>query len=272
VSTAALRSGQAASGTGTLFLRVVRAEILKLRTTRTWWGLLIGMVVPMVLLSVAVGFVRDTAFGDTDRIYFLLQQISFAKYFVLILGILAFTTEFRHNTASSTFLIAVNRTTVMVAKLVTGFLTGLVYAAVALALSLAVGLTAAAIASHPTSFSGKAAETALRIVLVQGLYGVLGVAIGSVLRNQVVAVVVTLVYFVMIEGVIRGLLIVTDHPRFATVLVGSAEASMVARLRVEENAERLGILPAWGGALVFLAYIALFAGIGLYSLRRRDIS
>lgn len=100
---------------------LVHAEVLKLRSTRTpVWLLLatLGLVALTVTFTVAdvakntpsslhdPGLVADTA------------GISFGVplELVVLLGVLAFTQEFRYGTVTSTYLVEPRRTRVLVAK------------------------------------------------------------------------------------------------------------------------------------------------------------
>ena len=86
--------------------RQLVAEVRKLRTTRTVWGLLAGLVtltslgVVSVMLDARPGQLA-AAIGDAP---FLSIPIGIAWLFVLVLGLRSFTDEFRHGSIVPTLL------------------------------------------------------------------------------------------------------------------------------------------------------------------------
>jgi hypothetical protein len=104
------------------------------------------------------------------------------------------------------------------------------------------------------------------MVLVFILFGMLGVGIGSVLTNQVAAIVVTLGWFIILEGILVGLV----HGAARWVPTGAAEAA------ANINRSRSGISSLlfnwWQGSLLIVAYGLIFAALGSYILTQRDIT
>ena len=93
-----------------LVTRQVRSEVLKLRTTRTTLGLVLGLL-GLVLFTVIVQLIASRidnanefqlATEDTQRS--ILQSAGLATLFAILLGILAITSEFRHGTIRPTLL------------------------------------------------------------------------------------------------------------------------------------------------------------------------
>ena len=91
--------------------RQVRSEVLKLRTTRTTLGLVLGLL-GLVLFTVIVQPIASRidnanefqlATEDTQRS--ILQSAGLATLFAILLGILAITSEFRHGTIRPTLLL-----------------------------------------------------------------------------------------------------------------------------------------------------------------------
>ena len=110
---------------------LVRAEFRKLTTTRLWlWMLILSLAITGATTSAAIGFAEPGPLGlDTDagqRTIF--AQATASLVVVGILGIVAVTSEFVHQTATPTFLSMPRRGKVVGAKLITYAAVGLAYA------------------------------------------------------------------------------------------------------------------------------------------------
>ena len=130
-----------ASNTGTTPLRLIKAEIMKIRTTNTWWLFLIGFTVFTALALTSNGFsdqfhlypqqdipgrVRALAQAAQARTPAGVAAIAarmmtsgqfLGVLFVMLLGILVVTSEFAHQTATATFITVPRRAAVIRAKL-----------------------------------------------------------------------------------------------------------------------------------------------------------
>ena len=243
---------------------LIRSERLKLPTTRTWIGLLIGIGVPLVGLTLLLALrpVMDDD-GDSDRVEAIMSQMGVVSPFVFVLGVLVVTTEFRHGTAATTFTVANNRDAVLVAKLATGALAALAFALIAVGITLsAVPILAA---RDDVVFDGVPWGRLAGSALALGFYGALGVAVGAVFRNQVAALVVSLVYMLALEPAFSGIVDALDHPAYARYLVGSAAAALAGDASDSSSAD---FLPPWGGALLLAAYVLVFLALGMVVMRR----
>ena len=85
-------------------IRLLDAEIFKLRTTRTFYGLVggsLGLILVIVILVTALVNFSPTDQPLTDMMVFA----AFVQPFALVLGILAITSEFRHGTITPSLLV-----------------------------------------------------------------------------------------------------------------------------------------------------------------------
>src|SRR4051794_619306 len=158
---------------------LVRAEFRKLTTTRLWlWMLILGLGITGATTSAAIGFAEpgqplglDTDAGQRT----ILAQASASLVVVGILGIVAVTSEFVHQTATPTFLSMPRRGKVVGAKLITYGAAGLAYATACTAVVLAVALPWLASEDVHVVLSGTdLARTLAGVVLEVALYAVLG--------------------------------------------------------------------------------------------------
>jgi ABC-2 type transport system permease protein len=246
---------------------LIQAEIAKVRSTRTAYGLLaaamaltaLGLVVTIHMANGAQGVPLDTPEGIRN----VIGGGGTASLFVLVLGILGMAGEFRHGTISQTFLVSPSRGRVVAAKLVAYAAVGMAFAAAGSALCLVVGLPWLAAKGVPVSLFELDVLRVLAGVFVGcALYGVLGVALGALIRNQVVAIVVALVWSFVVEGLLVGFL-----PDVGRWLPGGAAAALNG-----QTAPGGDLLPMWAGGLVLVAYGLVAALVSTRLTLQRDVT
>src|SRR5581483_7284925 len=116
-----------------------RAELLKIRSTRTTLGLVAGMVALVLLFGLLTGLLSKTGrLAGVDEQRNLLDVGSIAGLFSALAGILLVTSEYRYGTIRPTFLFQPRRTRVVAAKLGAGVIAGLLFAIVAQALAATI--------------------------------------------------------------------------------------------------------------------------------------
>jgi len=247
--------------------RLVHSELLKLRTTRTARVLLTlaaaGTAALVAIVLLLAGRPGQPALGpDALRLLVLVpaQPLTLAA---LVLGVLGMAGELRHGTATSTFLVTPKRGRVVAAKLAAAAVTGLAMAAASSAAVLAVGLPWLRAKGIEVAIAdaGVAARVAGLAVAV-ALYAVLGTGLGALLRNQVAAVVVGLLWWS--QGVERVLTGILHQPGLERWLPLGAASALTA--------PGDGTLPMWAGALVFAAYGLGLALLGGRLVARRDLT
>jgi ABC-2 type transport system permease protein len=114
--------------------------------------------------------------------------------------------EFRHQTATNTYLTVPGRNRVLAAKAVVGAIGGAVYGVVGSVTALAVGLSF--IAAHGYRLvigAGTLADWSIGRVVGTALLGAIGVVLGSLVRSQLAAVVGVFVWALLVESLIGGL-------------------------------------------------------------------
>jgi ABC-2 type transport system permease protein len=254
-------------------IHLVRSEWTKLFTTRVWIGLILGACL-LVGASAALitGFAGSSQNGQQGIPAIGTPAFERAAFSVgtngtilmLILGIIGMTQEYRHRTATPTFLTTPHRWRVVVAKLLGYLLAAIPFAALILGVGLLVVEIYASARGAGPSFTG----TNLRVLAGAGaalvLYAVIGVGVGALLRNQVGAIVGSLVYLFVVENVIAGI------PATATAykwLPGGALRAIVASGQPGPD-----ILQPWQGGLLLLGYGLVAAVLGTLITVRRDIT
>jgi ABC-2 type transport system permease protein len=245
--------------------RLVRAELAKLRTTR-----LLSVVV-VVIAGVSIGLIAmqlhnagkvgAPSLGTVDSLRTLLRVVGVASPIVLVVGVIAVTSELRHTTLATSLLAVPDRRRLLAAKAAALALLGAALAVGGIAVALAIVLPYLSAAGVPVDLANGDLLLAVGGVLVGvPLYAVAGVGIGALIKHQTAAVVAPLLWL----GVVEQLL-----PSFglATVLrwlPGGATSAL-------GRAELPGLLPMWAGGLLLAAYAAAFVVAGLYRLARTDV-
>jgi ABC-2 type transport system permease protein len=247
--------------------RLVRAELLKLWTTRTARVLLALAAAGTAALTVVVltfaGRPGQPALGDDALRQLVLAPNGPLTLAALVLGILGMAGELRHGTATPTFLVTPARGRVVAAKLVATALAGLAMALVAATVVLAIALPwLPAKGVHATvADSGLGARVA-GLAAAVALSAVLGAGLGALLRNQFAAVIVGLLWWQGgIEELVVGLL---RRPGLERWLPDGAALALAA--------PGDGTLPMWAGGLVFAAYGLALALLGGRLVARRDLT
>ncbi len=243
--------------------RLLSAEFLKLRTTNTAWMLLLAtLLVTGLAVTGAVIVAADNSSLDLESakgVRTVLHVSASGAIFVLILGIIVSAGEYRQGTAIDTFLTTPVRWKVIAAKLTTGAFAGVVFGGLAVGVALAVASHVYALKGYtfPMGSSGAWAILAGSIGYAT-LFAVIGAATGSLLRNQVGAIVGWLAWLFVGEQIVFQL--ASSVGRW---LPGAAGRALVR----DPNGDLLAQPVA---AIVLAAYCAVFLVGALLMERYRD--
>jgi ABC-2 type transport system permease protein len=190
----------------------IRIELLKLSTVRFTYGLLVGAAALTGIFSAIEASRAGTAgtgVASLDTYSGLATIVTggvWGLLFAAVLGVTISSGEFRHQTATLTYLATPNRTRVLVAKMVAAALGGAVFGLAVYVMALGVGLGFAAGHHYPISIG---AVTFVRFGLghlVGGaLLGALGAVLGSLVRSQIAGVIGVFVWSIIFESLIGGL-------------------------------------------------------------------
>jgi ABC-type transport system involved in multi-copper enzyme maturation permease subunit len=274
--------GGIASG-GTTFGAVVRSELLKIRTTRLWWGLLIlGVLVVLVFSALIAALSGDAAGGeaangpapDDPAALRSIYGVAFTTGYVLplVLGIIGMSGEYRHQTITPSLLAVPRRGRLVLAKFVAYFLAGLGYGAAFVVAALVGGGLALTLRGYSLGLGGEGVLRTLALaVLGCGVWAVFGLGLGTLIRNQIAAIIVALASQLLVEPLLSfGLNAVSWGGDVAKFLPSSASAAVVAGAQTQ--GVEIDQLPWWGGALVLVAYGAVFGAVGVALTRRHDVT
>ncbi|MEV4776405.1 ABC transporter permease [Microbacterium sp. LWH12-1.2] len=261
----------------------VRGEFRRLFATRlVWWSLLTaalcGGLLPGLIAVIGPENANPPLPGlDTGAgVEMLLSLTSVLLFVPALIGTVAITSEYRHRTVGTTFLLAPRRVGVVLAKLVVYALFGLAYGVIASASAAAAVAGGAALHGETLGMPwSELVPLLVRLALAAAIYMIIGVAIGALARHQLIAIGVTLGYFYVLEYV---LMLIPGVNTVYPFLPGGATAALTdfTFLRDALSAELpaaappAGLTPL-GGGIVLLAYAAVAIIVAIAAPLRRDL-
>jgi len=239
-----------------------KAELLKIRSTRTTIGLIIGMIALVLLFSLLSGLLTkapNLVSAEDQR--GVLSVGSLAGVFSALAGIMLITSEFRYGTIRPTFLFTPKRSRVIAAKIEAGLLAGFIFGIVAESLGFLIGY--AALAGRGIHFALNGNQIALLLLgtfAATALWGAIGVGLGAIVRNQVGAIIALLAWGFVAENLLFAF--VPSAGRFAPVHAQDAFIGLTTH----------HLLHATAGGLVLTAWTAALALAGIALVHRRDVN
>jgi ABC-2 type transport system permease protein len=237
--------------------RLLAGELIKVRTTRTALGFGLAAVL-LVLAAVLISILTS----DLESVQSKVDAVNFGggiAFVLLVFGAVGSTGEFRHRTLAPAVLIAPDRLRLVIARIAAYSLTALVFAVAMAVVAFAVGLPLLAGEPGPQPTSAEYVRVVAGGVLAVVLAAAIGVSFGTLVRNQVAAVVGILVWIMILEP----LLMLLIKERASRYLLGPA----LGRLGEGGNDE-IGFA---GSLLVLVAWAVVLCAVGLVVDRRRDV-
>jgi ABC-2 type transport system permease protein len=241
---------------------VVSSELLKLRTTRTFYALT-GAALGLVVLAVVLPLALDSDFSTEEDVRSVLSSAGVAGLIALILGVVFSAGEYRHGTIAWTLLVTPARLRVAAGQAIACAVAGAAVAAIAAAFTAVVALPWLSARDAASLSTGELLGIFFGGVLYGALAGAFGAGLGALLRNQVVAVVLVLVLLFVVDPSLIAL--VDGYDRFSlsglgTSVTGGSEDDIDADL-----------LPFWAATLIWTGYTAVLVGAAALLTSRRDI-
>jgi ABC-type transport system involved in multi-copper enzyme maturation permease subunit len=252
-------------------MHLVRAELLKVRSTRLWIGMLLGALgftalVTLLLLSVmrsadaAQAGLRPIVSADDLRAFVF--TVAGAMPFVLVLAATMATTEFRYGTAALTYLATPSRARVLAGKSAAAAVVGFALGVAAAALGLVVAVIWLAAHGDAVPFDATVLG-ALGQVGLHAAYGaLLAVAFGALVRSQLVSILGLLGWLFILEPIATAIVpTLAKWTPFAGVepLFGSGTTPTAP-------------LFGWSGALLLVVlYVAVLSVAAVAAERHRDV-
>ncbi len=236
----------------------IRAELLKVRSTRTTIALILAMIGLTLLITLLTGLLTHSAglAGREDQRE-LLSLSSLAGVFSALAGVLLVTSEYRFGTIRPTILFNPARSHVLAAKAVAGALAGIVFGA----LGVAIGYTILNGRGIPVVLSsGDILLLTLGGLAGAALWGAIGTGLGAIIHNQVGAVITLLAWGLVVDNLLFGLV-----PSVGRFMPDRASDALMG-LRVQH------LLSPGTGAITLIAWAGVLGILGIALSVRQDIN
>ena len=241
--------------------RLVAAELFKLRTTRSF-AAIVGTTIALLLLILILTLALTDRFDTENDVRSLLSSASISGLFMLILGVVAGAGEYRHGTIASTLLVTPNRLRAVTAQTLGVAAAGLTVGLACAVLSAAIGLPWLSAKDAATLSTGELLALFLGCAVYTALAAAFGVALGALMRNQVAAVVLVLVFLFVVDPALSALL--DEYGKFSLSGLSSSMSG-----GSPDDAPGSELLPQGVAALIWAAYtVAVAAGAALMTARR----
>jgi ABC-2 type transport system permease protein len=238
-----------------------KAELLKIRSTRTTIGLVLGMIALILLFSLLSSLLTKAPhLTSPEDQRGVLSVGSLAGVFSALAGIMLVTSEYRYGTIRPTFLFNPKRPRVLAAKLAAGLLAGLVFGIVGEGLGYGIGYAALSGRGIHIALNGN--QTALLLlgtIAGTALWGAIGVGLGAIIRSQVGAIIGLLAWGFVAENLLFAFLPAAG--RYTPVHAGDALIGLTTN----------HLLHATAGGLVLLAWTIALALTGITLATHRDV-
>jgi ABC-2 type transport system permease protein len=179
---------------------LVRAELLKLRSTRlVAWLLLATVAMVVITVAATIPSASEPEAGLSLQDPPLLARLvavslGVPQVLMVLLGVLAFTQEVRYGTVDSTFLVEPRRGRVLIAKGVALVVAAVIITTATLVVSCTLSAVLISAKDGNVTYGTELGQVVAGVFVVMALYGLIGLAIGALVRNQLAAVTAAIIW------------------------------------------------------------------------------
>jgi ABC-2 type transport system permease protein len=261
-------------------ITAIRAELFKIRTTRLTAGLLgaaAGLTVLVIALEIAQsgtgtgGATSIPALSTAAGLRTILTNTGFAALVATVFGATVSSGEFRHRTATDTYLDEPNRVRVLIAKIISAMLIGVLFGLIATAITTSVGLAATAAQGYHIAISaGDIASYAAGAMGAAALMAGVGVGVGALSRGQLGALIVVFVWAMAVEQILSR--VSPSLGRFLPLLAATTMAGADNMASMPPVPPTLHPLAPGAVALVLAGIVAVLAGAAALTTVRKDVT
>jgi ABC-2 type transport system permease protein len=240
----------------------IKAELLKIRSTRTTLGLVLAMIALILLFTLLTGLLtHPSGLASKEDQRQLLSLSSLAGVFSALAGVLLVTSEYRFGTIRPTILFNPARSHLLAAKVVAGALAGIAFGVLAEAVGWAIGY-AILDGRGITVVLGSGDILLLTLGGLAGaaLWGAIGAGLGAIIHNQVGGVIALLAWGLVVDNLLFGL-----APSVGRFMPTRASDALMG-LRVDH------LVAPGAGAFTLIAWAAALGVLGIARTVRQDVN
>jgi ABC-2 type transport system permease protein len=241
---------------------LLKAELLKLRTTRTFFALIgSGLALSLTLLLLNT-LLSDRFTEENVRAAF---AGDWTGLFIVLLGAMGMAGEWRHRTITSAVLAAPDRLKLIAAKAISYAIAGIVVSFVVTSSLMLVGTLVLSSRGFTTLDFATLVDIMWRNLVIAAYLGAFGVAIGAIVRNQIAAIIGLILYPLVVE--VALFILLPDVGRFSPM--NGATAGIA---NVDVGDDDFDVLAPGVAGLVMFAWVSVLFAAGAMLLRRRDLT
>jgi ABC-2 type transport system permease protein len=247
-------------------IRLVRSELLKIRTTQVWFWLLLAAIAVTALL--VVGQLASSGGVENSRDVFGLFTSSGTAYVVVfVLGVLGVTTEYRYQTITPTVLATPSRWALVSAKMIVYALLGALFALVCIIVQVAIALPWLASKHIDITSQSHLPRALFGVFLVVAMFGIVGLGFGALVRNQIVAVSVGVIFLVVLQNILPAV----PGIKYAYPYTPGGAVNSIFTID-DRTFNDVTLLSFGGGVVVLLLWAFVPAVVGAMFTLTRDIT
>ena len=260
-------------------IRGIRSELFKLRTSPGPWVVLGAALLFTVLGIIVVFLVNHPGIGGRHHVSFVaptsvyrLRRLLGAGFAVggvwmaAIVGVLCVTGEYRHKVMTTSLLVEPRRWRLLAAKAVASLIWGLGIVVASLLLVGAMGIPLLKTQGGSVSALFNQAGAVLPgFFAAFALLALFGAGLGTLMKNQIAAVVTILAITFIVEPVFDGI-----FPNVGRWLPFAASAAVAGGLT--PAAERVYLLSWWLAAIVLAGWGLVPIVVGYFTTFKQDVT
>ena len=261
---------------------VLRAELRRIATTKLWWIVLICIFVlsagyaalpaAVVLLQSNAG-VASSPFADPGIIRSIYNGGNvLSRILAMVVGIATVGSEYRYGTLASSYLATPHRMRMLLGKAAALLIFGVIFGIASVAAGMLVSIPF--VLGNAGTFLLDQPETWRSIILGVSsiaLWTLIGMGIGILIKNMLVALVVGILVGFLVEPIVSVVFFLKKWDQLLNLMPSGATNAM---LEITSPVLFAGHNPApwWLAALVLAAWCLLPALAGVLSATRRDVA
>ena len=247
-------------------IATVRSEWIKLRTVRSnVTTSVVAVLIPLAISLLSVTFMGENNIDSGTLPGFIVGSGSVAVLLIGVIGVLCVTQEYSQGTIRLTLAATPSRPRVYLAKGVVVALLGAALTSLVVLIGNVVGSAIIDARDVPALDSNPdAAPSFLAMILMGAVVAVLGMAIGALTRNPPSAITTLVLWPLLVEGIVGGLLSLAFDDDVARWMPFQSGLNSMFLELPEDGFGR------WGSLGYFAAWVLFVSLIAERSLKRRD--